>query len=110
MWHQTRYRAVQPLSRYVLAAAMLAVAGCGGYGDISPDTYQYAKALYAITNRQVADKLDQVSQQIDLAQRQKRLADHEAQWLDEIIDDARAGQWKAANRAARQMMEDQVKP
>ena len=86
---------------------ILTAIGCG-YGEISPMTYEYAKALYSISNRQAAERLDDVSRQIDSARQQGELSPQEAGWLQDIIDDARHNRWTKATQKSRQMMEDQV--
>lgn len=83
------------------------VAGCG-YGEVSPNTYQYAQALYGLTNKRAEAKLDPVSAQIESARAAGELPDREAEWLQAIVADARRGDWQAANAAARRMMEDQI--
>jgi len=75
---------------------------------VSPDTYQYAKALYSVTNRQQVERLEPVSAQIEQARQAGELPQREAGWLQAIVDDARTGDWQTANSAARQMMQDQV--
>ncbi len=100
-------------SRHCLATTLLLFgtwAGCGGYGSVSPEAYEYAKALYSITNRQSEDSLDKVRAQLTAAHQADRLPNKEAAWLIYIVDTAAAGDWKAANRECREMMEDQVRP
>lgn len=87
--------------------AMVAIMGCG-YGPVSDTAYQYAKALYSLSNRQSADRVETVRQQIVAAQDSGQLSSREANWLFDICDDCQAEQWKAASQAARRMMEDQV--
>lgn len=91
-----------------LSLLVVASTGCGDYSDASPAAYEYAKALYAITNRQIEDKLEGVSGKIETAHAAGKLSEREADWLEEIVVDARAGDWKSANQLARQIMEDQV--
>ncbi|MEX2112016.1 MAG: hypothetical protein WD845_02460 [Pirellulales bacterium] len=90
----------------VLLSAL--VGGCGGYGDISPTAYEYAKALYSITNRRADGKLNEVAAQIEATRVAGKLSDAEAGWLTDIVNDSRSGKWEAANSAARRMMEDQA--
>ena len=85
----------------------LLVCGCG-YGEVSPAAYAYAKALYGVANRQAADRLDAVDEQIAAAEEAGELSPREAGWLGDIVDEARDGDWKDAAAAARRMMEDQV--
>ena len=91
-----------------MALVLVSMAGCGGYGDISPAAYDYAMALYAITNRRAEYKLEEVGRQIEGSHQRGELSDEEAQWLGDIVDNAQAGEWERANRASRSMMEDQV--
>jgi hypothetical protein len=91
------------------AALCAPVAGCGGYGAVSPVTYEYAKALYSITNRKAEDKLADVEAQITTASAAGKMSAEEADWLMAIVSDAKSGDWESANQAARQIMEDQVK-
>jgi hypothetical protein len=92
----------------LVAALCVPVAGCGGYGAVSPLTYDYAKALYSITNRKAEDKLADVEAQITAASVAGKMSAEEADWLKAIVADAKSGDWESANRAARQIMEDQV--
>lgn len=95
-------------ARHALAAAIVLTAGCG-YGPMSPEAYQYAQALVAITNRQASDKLEGVRGQIDGSLANGTLSEKEANWLRAIIDRAQRGEWADAQRDARRMMEDQVR-
>ena len=92
----------------LLGLSLLLTSGCGSYGEISPDAYQYAKALYSITNRKALESLDPLSEKIASSLDAGQLSQSEAGWLTEMIDDGRNGDWQAANQAARQMLEDQI--
>lgn len=87
---------------------LLASVGCGGYGPVSSESYEYAKALYSVTNRQAGDKLVEMESQIDDAATANEISAKESAWLKAIIADAQQGDWKTANKACRQMMMDQV--
>lgn len=97
-----------PAGVLITLAMLTLTQGCG-YGEVSPTAYQYAKALYSISNRQAEHQLDAVTQQIQESQQQGELQGSEAAWLQSIIEQAREGQWKEANQAARQIMEDQIR-
>ena len=84
------------------------VVGCSRYSAISPEAYQYTKALYSVCNRRDELRLTNVAQQIDTARAESQLTANEADWLDEIIIVAQAGNWQEATRNARQLMEAQV--
>lgn len=94
--------------RTALFIGTLVVTGCQ-YGDVSPLTYEYSKALYSITNRRDTDRLDQIRAQVSQSLEEEALSPEEATWLGQIINDAAAGHWERANQSARQIMEDQVK-
>ena len=82
--------------------------GCSSYGEVSPAAYQYAKALYSVTNRQAADRLPTVVTQIDEAHGRGEISKQEANWLNGIAVDAEEGRWEDANQACRRLMEDQL--
>ncbi|MEM6799724.1 MAG: hypothetical protein AAF589_09435 [Planctomycetota bacterium] len=109
MNHRSQQRGFQACGSVILLSALSSTSGCGGYGDVSTLTYEHAKSLYAITNRQMESKLTAVSQEIESARTAGELPDREAAWLQGIVDDARGGDWQAANQAARRMMEAQVR-
>ena len=93
---------------FICFSLILSTLGCGGYGEVSPTAYEYAKALYSITNRKAQDRLELVDAQIDTAHDEGKLTDQESQWLLDIVEEANGGDWQSANRASRRMMEDQV--
>ena len=90
------------------AVILLSFAGCGGYGEISPHSYEYATALYSICNRQDKARLDPFSEQLIAARDAGELPAHEAQWMEDIADLARDGQWEDAAQKSRRMLMDQV--
>ncbi|REJ91520.1 MAG: hypothetical protein DWQ34_14655 [Planctomycetota bacterium] len=95
--------------RVGLSIALLVILnGCGGYGDISPHGYEYATALYSICNRRDEARLESFSQQLIAAREAGELPEHEAEWMEEIIDLARNGEWEDAARKSRRILMDQV--
>lgn len=92
----------------IVLSCVWVASGCG-YGEVSPAAYDYAMAVYSITNRQDKERLDQITAQIQSSQEGGELSEKEAGWLNDMIQDARDGRWKSASHAARKMMEDQVK-
>lgn len=82
--------------------------GCSRYSAVSPEAYQYSKALYSVCNRQDEPRLAKVAEQIDTARTSAQLHATEADWLDEIIASAQAGDWQDATKDARRLMEAQV--
>ncbi len=81
--------------------------GCG-YGEVSPKTYDIATSLYNISNRKLADRVDAVREQIDLARENDEISSSEAKWLEAIAQHAEDQNWKRAMKASRRMMDDQV--
>ena len=83
------------------------VVGCG-YGEVSPAAHEYAQALYTLSNRQSADRIDEVAGKIAAAATAGEVTAREAGWLNDICDQCRSGSWADAQAAARRMMEDQI--
>jgi hypothetical protein len=98
---------VQILSA-LLAFVVTSTAGCGSYGEISPAAYDYATALYSISNQKAKDKLVGIGEQIKTARESGDLSQQEAEWLEAILSDSCNGKWESAVKACRAMMEDQV--
>ncbi len=88
---------------------ILAVSGCG-YGTVSPETYELAKAIYGVCNRQQTEKLPQVRELIETSLEKQEITEKEAQWLKDIVKQAEAGQWETAAAKARRIVSDQTKP
>ena len=102
--HRAAARQFLPLGLFCL----MFLIGCG-YGEVSPKTYEYAKALYSICNRKDAGRLDVIETQIKEDTDAGQLNEQEADWLLAIVEDARQADWQAAGQAARRMMEDQIR-
>jgi len=88
--------------------SVILLSGCS-YGEVSGNTYEYAKALYSICNRHDAEGLEKASLQIAAAKSEGEITEQEAKWLQDIIADARNEQWEDAMQECRQMMEDQIR-
>ncbi|MCP4194310.1 MAG: hypothetical protein GY768_27180 [Planctomycetaceae bacterium] len=88
---------------------LVGIVGCGGYDEVSPTAYEYAKSLYSVTNRKAQDRLPIVTDGIQASLEDGKLTDRESDWLIGIVREAKDGNWEEANHAARQMMEDQVR-
>ena len=98
----------KPVLLGAVCIALVVVPGCG-YPEVSPTTYEYAKALVSITNRRASEKLEPTRAQIADSLAKGDVTDQEAKWLKAIIDDASAGNWTGASQASRRIMEDQIK-
>lgn len=101
------YKTIAPTIAGLLVG--LATMGCGGYGQVSPAAYEHAKALYTASNLQSAASVERAEELIAADLDSGALTAREAGWLRDIVADCRAGNWKAAQKSARQIMEDQVR-
>ena len=79
-----------------------------GYGEVSPDTYQFSKALYSACLKKSDEHLTKIEELLDESD-ETSLPSNERIWLDEITKLAQNGDWESAARKAKRMMEDQVK-
>jgi hypothetical protein len=99
-------------SSHSLVAGLLiftiACSGCSSYGRVSPASYDFAMAMYSISNTKSADKLPTFEQKLAEAKQGGTLTAQEAQWLEEILESARAGEWQSAALASRAMMAEQA--
>jgi hypothetical protein len=99
---------------FVLLSGMLLVLVGGylwvnrGYGEVSPDTYQFSKALYSACLKKSDEHLDMVDKLLNESD-DLSLPPNEQIWIEKIIKLARSGDWKSAAKKAKRMMEDQVK-
>lgn len=89
-------------------AVIFTVRGCGGYGEVGTEAYEYAKALYSICNRRDTKRLEQFSDSLKAAREAEEISEKEYAWMEDIIAEARAGNWEKATADSRQLMEDQV--
>lgn len=97
-------------NRRLVALAMLCalfLPGCG-YPEVSPKTYEIAKALYAVCNLQRDDRLPIVIDLIEQSAASGEITRREASWLNAIVAEAESGRWNEAQLEARRLMEDQV--
>lgn len=92
-----------------LILAMVTVfRGCGGYGEVGPQAYEHAKALYSICNRRDKERLETFSASLSAAQSEGEVSEREQSWMEDIVAEARAGNWEAATKQSRRLMEDQA--
>lgn len=102
----------------VLVVVTLFVAGVAywcnsGYGKVSHDAYEVAKALYGACLSRSDERVNQVAMLLEEADEVSasgsiEINDTERRWLNTMISTAREGNWKSAAKSARRMMEDQV--
>lgn len=84
------------------------ISGCGGYGEVSESAYEHATALYSICNRQDESRLERFATMVDEARSSGSVSSKEADWLMQIVDLARTGEWEEAASKSRRMLQDQV--
>ena len=96
-----------PIVLTLLMTAFSAV-GCTKYGEVSPKAYEISSALYSVCNRKDVSRLDKVEELITSAVNSGEVSSSEQQWLTEIVEAGRSGDWDAAAQNARTMMEEQV--
>lgn len=77
-----------------------------GYGEVSPRSYQFSKALYSACQAKNDAHLAKAEEM--LAKDAESLPANELRWLNSIVAMARDGNWESAAANARRMMEDQV--
>ena len=97
-------------SSNLLMAALtfaLCVAGCG-YGPVSPKAYEHAKAIYTLANMKAATAIEETEAAITADADAGLLSAQEAEWLADLCNDCRQGDWKNAQSAARKMMDEQT--
>lgn len=95
--------------RLLAFGLLAAVVGCGGYGQVSPAAYEHAKSLYTLSNMRAVASLEGVEAGIEADLESQQITEREAAWLRDICQDCRAGKWREAQAAAREIMDDQVR-
>ncbi len=93
----------------VIALAILAAVAWfnQGYGEVSSKTYELSTALYTACMNRSEVHLSKVEELLG-TEANESIPSGERQWLQQIIDRARSGDWETAAKSARQIMEDQV--
>lgn len=77
-----------------------------GYGEVSPETYQYSKALYSACLNQNKEHVEKIEALLSASE---DVPENERQWLEAIVAQANSDDWASASKDARRMMEDQIK-
>ena len=90
-----------------VAAVLVAYWLKPGYGEVSPLTYEFSKALYGACQTQSEQRLSKVHGLLE-SEVGSKLPRQERKWLEAIIEQASSGQWERATKQARRMLEDQV--
>ena len=93
---------------FLAASSLSFIVGCGGYPEVSPQTYHLARALNAVCDFRMDDKLGEMTDRIQVSLSNDDITTTEAGWLLEIVETARSGDWEQARSESRQMLADQV--
>jgi len=79
------------------------------YGKVSPQTYEVAKALYSACLTKSEPRLVKLETMLrDNSDSTNAIPPNQRDWLTDILDTAKQGDWESAASEARRMMEDQV--
>lgn len=77
-----------------------------GYGEVSPQTYQYSQALYSACLNKNKEHLSKIEVLLSASE---DVPEAEREWLEAIVAQAQSDDWVSASKDARRMMEDQIK-
>lgn len=106
---ESRAKVVYWTGGLLVAASVLAWFLWPSKVELSPDTYDVAIALYRVCNQRDEDGLEQVQQKLDDLSAAAAPGDTGLAHLQSIIDEAEAGQWKAAMMQTRTALADQTR-
>jgi hypothetical protein len=100
-------------NKYVALAAVVLLAVLGWFSwpskvKLSPDTYEIAIALYRVCNQQDMEGLQQIQSQLSQRSNPTDADNLAINYLQCIVEEARAGNWKTAMRQTRDTLEDQT--
>ena len=101
--------AVALLVPIAIVVAILGWLG-SGYGEVSPDAYRVAQALYGCCLAKSEPRLELVESLLEAVDDPQALeiTTQERQWLAAMVAQAKEGDWQMAAKAARRMLENQV--
>jgi len=79
-----------------------------GYGKVSDDSWQVAKAICGACMEKSETRIEKVEALLADPAGELEISDQERLWLQQMIDKGKDGQWGVAAKWARQMMKEQV--
>lgn len=96
--------------RFLLAGWLLTMclAGCG-YPEVSPETYELAKAMHSAFNAKSEKDLPKARTLIEQRHTEGAITSKERDWLLAMVATAEAGDWETAEAEARSLIADQVR-
>lgn len=89
------------------SCALVCCSGCG-YPKIGERAYEISKALYSTCNLKRENDLDKVADAIEQAASASEITESESEWLLEVVQKAKDGQWEAAEQEVRSILQDQT--
>lgn len=78
------------------------------YGTVGSRGYEFATALFSACNRRDAATIEKLESMVDSAASRRELTEQEIEWLRGILADANAGDWQAAAKDSRSLLQAQV--
>jgi hypothetical protein len=101
------HNATAVLGFLLLTAAAASCAGCGSHPPLERPSYDLAKALYAVCNRQSTEGLQKFETVLTESIAEGKVGPNEESALREIAQVAAAGDWQTAQELARELIAGQ---
>lgn len=76
-----------------------------GYGKVDTATFQVAQGIYSASLEQNLTRIQRLEEL--LMADESDIPTHQKRWLLNMIEDAKAGNWKSCTRDARQLLKEQ---
>jgi hypothetical protein len=92
---------------FALGLFLLAATGCGSHPPLKRPSYDLAKALYAVCNRQSTEGLQKFETVLTESIAEGKVGPNEESALRAIAEIAAAGDWQAAREEARELIASQ---
>lgn len=92
---------------FIVAATLLATVGCADHPPLERPSYDLAKALYAVCNRQSTEHLAKFDEVLTEAIAAGKVGPQEEAALRQIAQEAAAGEWYDAQEMARELIAGQ---
>jgi hypothetical protein len=98
---------VKPWRAFILGMAFVTALGCANHPPLERPSYDLAKALYAVCNRQSTEHLAKFDEVLTKAIAAGEVGPQEESALREIAQEAAAGEWYDAQEMARELIAGQ---
>jgi len=79
-----------------------------GYGKVSPDTYQVAKAICGACMEKSHKRIVKIEELLGGDGAELEISTRERVWLEDMLATAKDGRWDVAAKQARQLMKEQA--